>query len=559
MYSSGESARRCPSHQGTNGCGPAPDRLPHLRHAVPTRTGGAARAGAPKRLRGNGLRSRDPPAGAGYADCGPAGGQSHPALHPHAGAFPVGSLFSEISGKFSKSLIFGSFFPVVFFLLLDWIFFRPFVPPLEGAAGALAALDPEWQTVAVAGLAVLFSGLLYTLNRPITRFYEGYPWQHSFVGQLLKRRQRRRWRKTLGMAVGLDLVLHTSEPAAVENPPAPVRTETPTAPDPPTGDTADDPAETPAQTQAREEEERRARKAAREESAREKELATLADGLLREFYRGFPSREASVLPTRLGNAIRSFEDYPQRQYGMSTIYLWPRLVGVIDREYAAAADDAKSSFDFMMNVSFLSGLSALGLLMLGLASRGIGGLPLAFWLQVAGLMVACRVFYAGSIGQAIAWGDLVRGAFDLYRGKLLRQMGFAHEPADLHEERALWRAISQQMIFGDPPAHTGLPLLRYAAGGTYAVGHPARPLHVSRSGKAVEGGAQTCLVIHNPYRQRIEDVRVTDSLPAGERYLWGSALSEGEALAVTGTDPITVSVGTMEPNERRIVVYRSVK
>lgn len=420
----------------------------------------------------------------------------------------MGSLFSEISGKFSKSLIFGSFFPVVFFLLLDWIFFRPFIPPLEGAAGALAALDPKWQTVAVAGLAVLFSGLLYTLNRPITRFYEGYPWQHSFVGQLFKRRQARRWRRTRGMAMGLDAVLQTPGGAT----------------------SADDDA-----------------------------LADLRDRLLRGFHQAFPSTEGSVLPTRLGNAIRSFEDYPQRQYRMSAIYLWPRLVGVIDKDYAAAADDAKSSFDFMMNVSFLSGLSAGGLLLMGLASRGIGGLSLAFWLQVAGLMITWRVFYAGSIGQAVAWGDLVRGAFDLYRGKLLAQMGFTQKPADLRAERALWRAISLQMIFGDPPGHTGLPLLRYSEGGTYAVGAPARPLTVSRSAKQVDGGWQTCLLIHNPHGEQIEDVRVVDSLPAGERYLWGSALSEGEALAVTGTDPITISVGAMRPDERRIVVYRSIK
>lgn len=463
----------------------------------------------------------------------------------------MGSLFSEISGKFSKSLILGSFFPVVFFLLLDWIFFRPFVPPLEGAAGALAALDPRWRTVAVAGLAVLFSGLLYTLNRPITRFYEGYPWQHSYVGRLLKRRQTRRWKKTLGMAIGLDLVLNTAEPRPVENVPD-AAAKDPKAADPP----AD---ETPAQKQARADAERRARRALREKADREQALSTLADGLLRNFHREFPSKSGSVLPTRLGNAIRSFEDYPQRQYRMSAIYLWPRLLGVIDKEYAAAADDARSSFDFMMNVSFLSGLSALGLLLMGLASHGTGGLSVAFWLQVAGLIVASRVFYVGSIGQAIAWGDLVRGAFDLYRGKLLAQMGYTHVPADLHEERALWLAISQQMIFGDPPAHTGLPLPRYAGGGTYAVGRPARPLDVSRSAKEAEGGWQTCLTIHNPHRQRIEDVHVTDSLPAGERYLWASALSEGEALAVTGTDPITLFVGAMEPDERRIVVYRSTK
>lgn len=463
----------------------------------------------------------------------------------------MGSLFSEISGKFSKSLVFGCFFPVVFFLLLDWIFVRPFVPPLTGAAKALADLDAEWGTVAVAGLAVLFSGLLYTLNRPITRFYEGYPWQHSLVGGWLRRRQARRWKKTLGMAVGLDLVLNTTGPRAAANA-SNGADETHSPNDPPAPNDAPAPDETPARRRARREAEERA-------AERERALAALKDGMMRRFNREFPSSEGSVLPTRLGNAIRSFEDYPQRQYRMSAIYLWPRLVGVIDKDYAAAADDARSSFDFMLNVSFLSALSGGGLLLLGLTSRGMGGLPVAFWLQVAGLMVASRVFYAGSVGQAMAWGDLVRGAFDLYRGKLLAQMGFTQAPADLHEERALWRAISLQMIYGDPPAHTGLPLLRYTEGGTFAVGHPARPLDVSRSAKRVEGGLQTCLLVHNPHRVPIADVRVTDSLAAGERYLWGSALSEGQALAVAGTDPITLSLGGMEPDERRIVVYRTIK
>jgi hypothetical protein len=424
----------------------------------------------------------------------------------------VGSLFSEISGKFSRSLILGSFFPIVFFLLLDWMLVHPFLPPFKDAVGPLAALEPQWQALVLVGLAVLLSGLLYALNRPITRLYEGYSWQHSFMGQWLGRHEARRWRRTRGLAWGLDAVLRTPDGEGREA----------------TGEDA-------------------------------QALSTLSDNMLRRFHQEFPSTRGSVLPTRLGNTLRSYEDYPQRQYRMSSIYLWPRMLGSVDKEYAAAIDDTKSSFDFMMNVSFLSGLSALGLLLMGLASRGIDGLSPAFWLQVAGLMVACRVFYAGSIWQAMAWGDLVRGAFDLYRGKLLSQMGFAQKPADLHEERELWRAISLQMIFGDPPGHTGLPLLRYGKGGTFAVGTPSKPLDVSRSVKQTDGGWQTCLLIHNPHDLRVEEVCVTDSLPDGERYLWGSASSEGQALAVSGTDPITLSVGAMEPDERRIVVYRSIK
>lgn len=428
---------------------------------------------------------------------------------PPAPRTPVGTLFAAISGNFSKSLVFGCFFPVVFFILLDWILFRPFLPPLEGAAGALTALDPEWRTAGVAGLAVLFSGLLYTLNTPIIRFYEGYPWAHSLVGQALVGWQTRRWRTMRGLARGLPAVVGAGAVA---------------------------------------------------ERAADRDLSRLGDLMLRRWNAEFPSQARSVLPTRLGNTIRSFEDYPRRQYGISAIPLWPRLVGVIDPDYAASADDAKSSFDFMINMSFLSGVSGAGLLLAGLASRGIrGGLPPAFWLQVAALALASYVFYAGSIGQAMAWGDLVRGAFDLYRGKLLAQLGFTRQPADLREERELWRAISLQMIFGDPPAHTGLPLLRYSDHGTFAGGTPALPLEVSRSASPVDGGWQTCLLVRNPHDQPVADVRVIDTLAQGERYVWNSAQAAGRPLPVTGTDRLVIETGTLGPGEQHIVVYRSTR
>lgn len=420
----------------------------------------------------------------------------------------MGSLFAEISGKFSKSLVFGCFFPVVFFLLLDWIFFRPFLPPLEGAASALKALDPEWQSVAMAGVAVLFSGLLYAVNAPIIRFYEGYPWQHSFAGQLFTGWQKRRWSRMVGLAGGLTAV-------------------------------------------------RRA--GGTEATGGMHELSLLSDLMLRNWNRDFPSQQGSVLPTRLGNTIRSFEDYPRRQYGMSAIPLYPRLLGVIEPGYAAQVDDARSSFDFMINVSFLSALSAGGLLLLGVASRGLAGLPPAFWLQVAGLAVASYVFYAGSISQAVTWGNLVRGAFDLYRGTLLERLGYAHKPADLRSERELWRAISLQMLYGDPPGYSGMPLLRYSDRGTFAVGKPDRPLHVSRSASKVEDEWQTCLLVHNPHDERIAAVQVTDTIPDGERYVWNSALSGGKPLTVTGANPITISLGPLEPKEKAIVVYRSTK
>lgn len=498
--SAGKSSRACPSDDLIDDADGL--RLPHPAARSPQADAPRDKGHARKHLRGNHLRPREPgPARGTQLAARPASSASPPARRH----ISVGSLFAEISGKFSKSLVFGCFFPVVFFLLLDWIFFAPFLPPLQGAAGALAALDPEWKTAAVAGLAVLFSGLLYTLNAPIIRFYEGYPWRHSLLGRLLTGVQKRRWSRMVLLGRGLQAV-QPDDPERAQN------------------------------------------------------LADLSDRMLRGWYSGFPSQSGSVLPTRLGNTIRSFEDYPRRQYEMSAIPLYPRLLAVIEPGYAATVDDAKSSFDFMINVSFLSALSGAGLLLLGVGSRGLTGLGLVFWLQVAGLLVASSVFYAGSIGQAVTWGNLVRGAFDLYRGKLLEQLGYTQKPADLQAERALWSAISMQMLFGDPPDFSGQPLPRYSDGGTFAIGYPARPLEVSRSASAVEGGGwQTCLRVHNPHDVAVDDVRVTDTLRDGEHYLWSSALMDGQPLEVTGTNPIGIAIGPLAPGERRIVVYRSIK
>jgi hypothetical protein len=434
----------------------------------------------------------------------------------------VGSLFSQISGKFSKSLVFGCFFPVVFFVLLDWILFEPYMPRATGVVKTLQALDEGWQTLAMGGLTVLFSGLLYILNAPIIRFYEGYPWADSWIGQLLTARQKARRRRTLAWWYGLRALADATKDAKKKD--------------------ADE----------------RAR-------ATTRELELLRNLLGRRYNDEFPSQEGSVLPTRLGNVIRCFEDYPRRQYGMSAIPLWPRLIGVIDSTYASSADDAKSSFDFMINVSFLSALSAVSLLLMGLISPvrwSTAGLGWSWRLPIVALMLMSWIFYRGSIGRAKEWGNLVRGAFDLYRGKLLEQLGFDWHPANLAKERELWQAISQQMIYGDPPSHTAKPLLRFSDRGTFAYGKPGSViLEVTRSASPMgENSWQTAIAVRNPdTKVTVENVGLTDTLAAGERYVWNSALSGGNVLQVSGDNPIVVQLGRLAPGETRIVSYRTTK
>lgn len=426
---------------------------------------------------------------------------------------PVGSLFSQISGKFSKSLIFGCFFPVVFFVLLDWMLFEPYVPAATGVVKTLKALDDGWQTLAMGGLTVLFSGLLYILNSSIVRFYEGYGWADSLIGQKLVAYHTARRDRIRTWWYGLRALADASK------------------------------------------------KDADREAVREVEV--LRNLLGRRYNDDYSSKDGSVLPTKLGNVIRSFEDYPQRQYGMSAIPLWPRLIAVVDPAYATSTDEAKSAFDFMINASFLSALSAGTLLLLGLTSPvrwSQKGLDWEWWVPIVVLAAMSWVFYRGSIGRAREWGSYVRGAFDLYRGKLLDQLGFAHEPAGLHEERELWKAISQQMIYGDPPAHKPVSLLRFGTGGTFAQGDPGGVvLEVTRSASPVDGGWQPILAVRNPAELTVDKVRVTDALPQGERYLWNTALSGGQPLAVTGNNPIVIKLGALAAGETRIISYRTAK
>ena len=92
-------------------------------------------------------------------------------------------LLSSISGKFSKSLILGTFFPVVVCLKvvnrvvltqlpqgLDWF------EPIQG-------LETEWELLVISFAAVVLSGLLYYLNTPIIHIYEGYPWRYWAIGR----------------------------------------------------------------------------------------------------------------------------------------------------------------------------------------------------------------------------------------------------------------------------------------------------------------------------------------------------------------------------------------
>jgi hypothetical protein len=320
--------------------------------------------------------------------------------------------------------VLGAVLPSLLFVISWIVLLNRLVPMASHLFLPLVSLDKEWRVLATSLITLLIAGLLYNLNSPIIRLYEGYPWKDSTLGRRLIERQMARLKKAKQLRARLRYIcdfLEAAHPAS-----------------------------------------------ARISPGRERQTR-----LARIVNNDFPSDGALVLPTRLGNVIRNFELYPTVQFGMSAIAFWPRIIAKIDDRYAQTIDSAKASFDFMINASALSAITALCVLFLGVLSQtrlGLNTFTLGWLLRLAGFTVLSWLAYEGSIIQARDWGAQVKGAFDLYRFDLLKQLGYESKPHDRHEEKAIWAAITQKTVFPDMPRE---PQPSYSAERTRVLSSPA--------------------------------------------------------------------------------------
>lgn len=424
-------------------------------------------------------------------------------------------LITGVSGLLPTRLTFGTLLPVVVFVLLAYLAVGPLVPERWEVLQAVAQLEPEWRLAVVAFLTVLLTGLLYVLNVPLIRLYEGYHWEESGLGRWLTRRQRARLvaiettERFLGYLVR---ELKSEEP----------------------------------------------------KNLRIEELEQRRDEAGRTKVSSYP-RISSVLPTRLGNVIRAFENYPYRQYGMSGIELWPRLLPLIPPDHATTIETAKTRFDFMLNASALS--VALALLVLTTAvfaplEPGDGTLAeITVALACAGLSIA---FYRGSVGRAEEWGGHVKAAFDLYRRKLLVELGIRGVPMTLREEREIWRELRLQITYLDPWDGSA-PSLRFEESTP-----PQRPMVIAAEGaeglklvrgvkRLATGQLRVILEIENSVGEKRTGVEVVDTLAPGWEYAHGSATIGGVKANVRGDRHLRIGAGVLMPGRRIGVAYTMIQ
>ncbi len=422
----------------------------------------------------------------------------------------MGAILSSISGQFTKSLVLGTFLPVVLFSLAFLFVMQPSLPVAFAVPALLAKMEPQWQLLLFTLLMIAAAGILYHLNIAVLRLYEGYLWENTWWGQ---------WRKDVQAAYWTSLSSHRVRMRKLEN------------------------------------ELKQINQAPYQLSIDGMSAARQPIGLI--LNEAYPYSEATVLPTRFGNVIRNCEEYVSKRYGVSAIPIWPRLIAKIDPTYAAQMDDAKVSLDFMVNCSFLSGLvAALGAWFTLASLSGREPLTLvAPIIKIFGFGLISWLFYKGAIGRAAAWGVNVKAAFDLYRLPLLTQLGYDEKPKTLEAEQAMWRALATEYSF---PDWSKLPqaALPYSASidpaPTFSVAVPAATTTLTYSRGITPPPATpyplvtVTVRVQNTGTVDAASVMVTDVVPPNWNFVWGSAgLAGAQRLTPQSSSPLTFDAGPL--------------
>ena len=164
-------------------------------------------------------------------------------------------------------------------------------------------------------------------------------------------------------------------------------------------------------------------------------------------YQQFPPDPADLLPTRLGNILRAAELYAgdQSRYGIDAVFFWPRLYPLLPDPLRASLDAARASIEQQLFTATLSGVLALTTA----AFAATLDLPATVWLPVlAGCAILAWATHRIATQVAIGYAELVRSAFDTHRRALLTAIGL-ELPTTLADERALWKALGQQLYRRD--------------------------------------------------------------------------------------------------------------
>ena len=141
----------------------------------------------------------------------------------------------------------------------------------------------------------------------------------------------------------------------------------------------------------------------------------------------YPADPRRILPTQLGNALRSFEDSAGSQYGLNAITIAPHLYLTAPDRHRDYLIDTREDMDTSIRICTV-GLAATALTCCFFLTKGL-------WLLWALLpYFISYLAYRGAVSAARAYGSIVTTVIDLNRFRLYSELGL-DLPRDSAQER----------------------------------------------------------------------------------------------------------------------------
>jgi hypothetical protein len=162
--------------------------------------------------------------------------------------------------------------------------------------------------------------------------------------------------------------------------------------------------------------------------------------LLEERLYRYPVDDQQVAPTRLGNAIRRFEEYGYDRFRLDSQVLWHELNAAVDEPARKQTDDARMSVDFFVSLLYGHLLVTVAIAV----SLAVGAVDRP-WLAVPALLVLpvlAAIWYRLAVVATDEWAGAVRAMVNLGRLPLATSLGLSL-PTKLEDERAMWQLVSE--------------------------------------------------------------------------------------------------------------------
>jgi hypothetical protein len=134
-------------------------------------------------------------------------------------------------------------------------------------------------------------------------------------------------------------------------------------------------------------------------------------------------------PSRLGDVLRTAEDYPRERYGLDPIVFWPRLFSQLSKPLRQALGTAQDQLDLSLRLATLAALHGIIWSVVAATCRQWA----ALWWALPALLLAWLV-WRSSAQIATSYAMLFRSAFDLHRFDAYRRMHWPPPTSPLAEK-----------------------------------------------------------------------------------------------------------------------------